>query len=215
MNTKIRLMFMVLLLAAMYVHGETIDGDSIKLGTKPIPFSEEYGVWTIPENSKKYVCFSINQPADIRLIVSMNSGNASKPLAMLFTSQMQMLCSNYDSNSSTESNKTITIKNVPAGDYKLFIDAQNFSTLMIEGTEPDIVNTAANLGEYSNSFEVSRSCCPGSIYDTFHGNGIANGLFAYRFHITEAMDFYAANVGSSTVNTSVLYLTDEKMSLLC
>lgn len=84
MNTKIKLILILLLTTALSIHGETIDGNSIKLGAKTIPFSEEYGVWTIPENSKKYVCFSIMRPEDLKITVSMASSEKSEPLMMLF-----------------------------------------------------------------------------------------------------------------------------------
>ena len=215
MNTKIKLILILLLTTALSIHGETIDGDSIKLGAKTIPFSEEYGMWTIPENSKKYVCFSIMRPADLKITVSMASSEKSEPLMMLFaTLQMHMLCTNYDQRTNKANNQTINIKNVPAGDYKVYIEAQNFISLKIEGAEPDISNTAETLGEYANSFSVSRTCCPGSIYDTYHGAGIADGKFAYRFHISCAMDFSASHSEVSTVHNAVMCLVDENMNML-
>ena len=130
MNTKIKLILILLLTTVLSVYGETIDGDSIKLGAKTIPFSEEYGVWTIPENSKKYVCFSIMRPADLKITVSMASSEKSEPLMMLFaTLQMHMLCTNYDQRTNKANNQTINIKNVPAGDYKVYIEAQNFISM--------------------------------------------------------------------------------------
>ena len=85
---------------------------------------------------------------------------------MLFYSyQMHMLCTKYDSNVSTEAGKTVTIRNVPADDYKMYVDDKNFSTLQIQGTVPDLDNTAVDLGSFDDSFLQTELGCTGSIFD--------------------------------------------------
>ena len=85
---------------------------------------------------------------------------------MLFYSyQMHMLCTKYDSNVSTEAGKTVTIRNVPADDYKMYVDDKNFSTLQIQGAVPDLDNTAVDLGSLDDSFQQTELGCTGSIFD--------------------------------------------------
>ena len=209
---KIKILFL-LLLSVVATYGETTD--EIQLGVRDVPFSMSYGIWDIPEGSQKYVCLTLKEPADLQITVSQTLTDGQKPLMMLFYSyQMHMLCTNYDSNVSTEAGKTVTIRNVPAGDYKLYVDAKNFSTLQIQGTVPDLDNTAVDLGSFDDSFQQTELGCTGSIFDVYHGSGIADGKIAYRFHIDRPMDFRASHSSASTVSSSCLYLMDDRLNVL-